>query len=96
MDAQHTDATVPQALSLLNGFVDKNLLPNAKAALRAAADAAKDPESKLRTVFRGVLSRDPNASEKDAWVADLGKRGDAALKDLIWTLVNTHEFMFIR
>jgi hypothetical protein len=81
---------------LLNGFVDKTLLPNAKAALLQSASAAKDAGAKVDAIFRGILSRDAAASEKELWAADLGKRGDAALKDLVWTLVNTHEFMFIR
>jgi hypothetical protein len=96
IEASHTQSTAPQALMLLNGFVDKTLLPNAKAALLQSASAAKDAGAKVDAIFRGILSRDAAASEKELWAADLGKRGDAALKDLVWTLVNTHEFMFIR
>jgi hypothetical protein len=96
IEASHTDSSAPQALSLLNGFVDKTILPNAKSAVRLAADASKDPEVRIAAVFRSTLSRDPSAAERDVWKADVAKRGDAAIKDLIWTLVNTHEFMFIR
>ncbi len=96
IEVSHTDSTVPQALSLLNGFVDKTLLPNARAALRQAVTAAPTSAEKVATAFRGVLSRDPSAAERELWTGDLDKRGEAAAKDLIWTLVNTHEFMFIR
>jgi hypothetical protein len=96
IDASHRDSSVPQTLSLLNGFVDKTLLPNAKAAIRQAAAAAASPGDKARAIFRGMLSRDPSARERGIWEPDLASRGDAAVKDLMWTLVNTHEFMFIR
>ncbi len=96
IEASHKLAAVPQALSLLNGFVDRNILPNRGAALRQAAAAATSPSEKVRALFRCVLSRDPSAAEQEAWTPGVEKRGDAAIGDLIWTLVNTHEFMFIR
>ena len=94
--ASHTESTIPQALSLLNGFVDKSILPNAKSAVRQAAAEAKSAPDKVKAIFRAVLSRDPSEKERGAWVSDVDKRGDAAVRDLIWALVNTHEFMFIR
>ncbi|HEX7896589.1 MAG TPA: DUF1549 domain-containing protein [Planctomycetota bacterium] len=96
IEAAHADSSVPQALALLNGFVDKTILPNAKSAIRQAADAAKAPSDKVVSIFRSVLSRDPSPKEREIWAPDLEKRGEAALRDLIWTLVNTHEFMFVR
>ncbi len=96
IEASHKDSAVPQALSLLNGFVDKSILPNTRSAIRASVDAAKTPAEKAVAAFRGILGRDPSAKEKGTWTPDLEKRGEAAVRDLIWTLVNTHEFMFIR
>jgi hypothetical protein len=96
MEASHADSSVPQALALLNGFVDKTILPNAKSAIRQAADVAKTPSDKVLSVFRSILSREPSPKERELWAPDVEKRGDAALRDLIWTLVNTHEFMFVR
>lgn len=95
-EVSHTQSSAPQALSLLNGFVDKSILPNAKSAVRAAAAAAGTPPEKVRAVFRCILSREPAPKERELWAPDVEKRGDAALRDLIWTLVNTHEFMFVR
>jgi hypothetical protein len=96
IEASHTQSAVPQALSLLNGFVDKTLLPNKASAVRAAAAAARSPSEKVRAVFLSIVNRPPEPKERESWVPDVEKRGDAALGDLIWTLVNTHEFMFIR
>jgi hypothetical protein len=96
IEASHRLSSVPQALSLLNGFVDKSVLPNAKSAIRTAVASAPSPAGKVTALFRGILNRDPSAPERAAWEGDVQKRGDAAVRDLIWTLVNTHEFMFIR
>ena len=79
---------MPQALALLNGFVDKQLLANAPSPVRQAKDVA--------AAFRTILSREPSAKERETWAPDVAKRGQAALNDLVWTLVNTHEFMFVR
>jgi len=96
IEASHTQSAVPQALSLLNGFVDKSLLPNKSSAVRVAAAAARSSAEKVRAVFLSIVNRDPAPRERDSWVPDVEKRGDAAIGDLMWTLVNTHEFMFIR
>jgi hypothetical protein len=96
IEASHRDSAVPQALALLNGFVDKTILPSKTSAIRASVDAAKSPAEKVTALFRGILARDASPKEKGEWTPDLEKRGEAAVKDLIWTLVNTHEFMFIR
>ena len=53
-------------------------------------------EQKIETAFLGVLARRPTRSEMAVWKADVTADGEKVYKDLIWTLANTHEFMFIR
>jgi hypothetical protein len=81
IDASSVDANVPQVLSLRNGFVDKFILGQP----RSPARRAKDVDG----VFRAVLSREPSAQERERWRA-------TPLNDLIWALVNTREFIFVR
>ncbi|HYE97271.1 MAG TPA: DUF1549 domain-containing protein [Planctomycetota bacterium] len=88
IDASSTEATVPQVLALRNGFVDKFILGTPGSPARRAKDVA--------SVFRTVLSREPTAPERERWAREVARRGPAALNDLIWALVNTREFIFVR
>jgi hypothetical protein len=38
----------------------------------------------------------PTAAEKALWIPDLSARTAEASKDLVATLLNTHEFLFIQ
>ena len=57
--------------------------------------AEKDPLKRADIVFLSILSRKMTPKEQAMIVQEL-KRGDAALTDLIWALLNTREFMFIQ
>ena len=46
--------------------------------------------------FRAVLGRDPSPVEADLWVALVDEDARHGLEDLVWTLVNSHEFLFLR
>ena len=88
IDASSTEANVPQVLTLRNGFVDRFILGSPNTPARRAKDVG--------AVFRTVLSRDPSPKELERWSPDVARRGSAALNDLIWALVNTREFIFVR
>jgi hypothetical protein len=92
----HSDPTVPQVLALLNSFLEQRLLTNRAAILMRDIKDARGAKSKLDTAFLGVLGRKPTASERRDWERPLTKGGDQAVQDLVWTLVNSHEFLFIQ
>ena len=96
ISASHEDANVPQLLNLLNGFVEERLLNQTQAVLRREMIRARVPAKQIRTAYVGVLSREPNSEEMNMWLRIM--RGDPrqGTKDLIWTLLNTHEFLFVR
>ncbi|MDA0373993.1 MAG: DUF1553 domain-containing protein, partial [Planctomycetota bacterium] len=89
------DANVPQALQLINGVVDARLLAEGSA-LRRALDACEDSPARVTTAFRAVLGRDPSSTERRTWVRLLEDEGGSGVVDLVWTLVNSHEFRFVQ
>ena len=96
IEGSHADATVPQVLTLLNGFVDETLLKNANApVMKAALGKARDGEA-ITSVYLAVLARKPSSSEMAMWKKDFRRDADTALDDLVWTLTNSHEFRFVR
>lgn len=96
IETGHKDPAVPQVLTLLNGFVERRVTSNPRSVLIESIAAAKTSEDKVRQAFLGVLGRLPSSAEKALWIPDLSARGAEASKDLVATLLNTHEFMFIQ
>ncbi len=100
IEAGHTEASVPQVLDLLNGFVDQRLLDNRGSVLRRAVDAEKDLGKKITAAFVALLARQPTSAELAAWRKDAtdveSTAVESTVRDLIWVLLNSHEFRFIR
>ena len=57
---------------------------------------ARLPSEQIKTAYLGILSRQPNPEEMDMWLRLMRSDPRQATQDLIWTLLNTHEFLFIR
>lgn len=96
VDNANLEANVPQVLTLLNGFLDER--PQAQRSggvLDQLLAAAKTPDDKVRTAYLSLLSRKPTAAELTLWRAEL-QRGEDGLRDLVWVLLNSHEFRFLR
>ena len=102
------DASLAQSLHLLNAkdIQDKLASDSGRAAL-LAADKQKNDESKIRDLYYGVYSREPD--EKELALAkgyldkksiqkegkqDLAANKRQAYEDIIWALINTKEFLF--
>ncbi len=96
IEAAHTEPAVPQVLSLLNGYVEKYVITNSKSAVFAGIESRNTPDTKIREAFIRVLSREPSSEERSIWRGQIDRFGTDAYKDLVWTLTNTHEFLFLR
>jgi hypothetical protein len=96
IESSHADPTVPQILALLNAFIEQRVLTNPRAAVMRQIEAAPSAKSQVRAAFMAVLNRPPNATERAMWERDLARGGIQQTQDLVWTLVNTHEFLFIQ
>ena len=89
VDGAARAASVPQALSLLNGP-----LGNAQGAVHRRIAEASDAQAKVRAAFLAVLTRLPDDDEQVLWQRDFRERPRDAAADLVWVLVNSHEFRF--
>ena len=53
------------------------------------------PDAKVRAIFLSCLSRLPSGAESSRWMSHVTKAsGTAGYEDLMWTLLNTSEFLF--
>ena len=95
IDASTDVATVPQVLSLMNGFLDQQVL-NGESALRSDLKLAADGQRRVEVAYLTMLNRAPTAEETDRWRRLIAVNGRKAIEDLVWVLCNSNEFRFVR
>jgi hypothetical protein len=83
----HQQATVPQALLLMNGLADQVLSRRGSPLMNGIREAI-DP---VTYAYQAILARAPSAEEYQS-AQQLYEEYGAA--DVVWALVNTHEFIF--
>jgi len=57
---------------------------------------AGSKDSQIETAFLSILNRKPTSKEKSLVKSSLKGSGDNFYKDIVWVLVNSHEFLFIQ
>jgi hypothetical protein len=95
IDNTSVEATVPQILTLLNGRLSKTLV-NENSVLVRHVNSTKSARKKLQIIFQSILSRRSTASEMSVAMQEVQKNGDQGFGNVVWALINTREFMFIR
>jgi hypothetical protein len=90
IDGSSRAATVPQALTLLNGAAAGPLT-----SLQHALAQAKDPAAKVRTAYLAMLTRGPRPYEEAFWCHELARDAAQGTQDLAWVLLNSNEFRFL-
>lgn len=90
-----SNASVPQALSLLNGPIVE-ALTNRFAVFGHRLHQAGDPDEKTRMIFQAMLTREPTDREMKLVQAEIAEKGDAAYEGVVWALLNTQQFLFVQ
>lgn len=90
-----TDASVPQALYLLNSSLSI-AIHNPNSVLGTQLIAASSPAEKFDLVYRSMLTRQSNDRETARILTDYEKYQDETIEDLVWALLNSPEFLFIQ
>jgi len=88
-------ASATQVLNLLNGFVETRLLKNKNFEIIKAIQSQKSLNDKITTGYKYILNRKPSSKEIKIFTDNIKNEKDA-YKEIIWTLINTHEFIFVK
>ena len=88
-------ASIPQALNLLNGPLFEGLT-NRFSILGGEVYAADGNAEKIRLIFQGMLTRQPTPTETRIAAEEFERFGPQASDSLIWALLNSRQFLFIR
>jgi hypothetical protein len=83
-----------QMLMIRNGEIIQQMIRNPGGTASRAAKLEGSPADKVEFVFLSVYGRKPQGQETARWAAWLEeKRGEPGLTDLVWTLINSTEFL---
>jgi hypothetical protein len=95
IDNFNRDASVPQALNLLNGpMLDALTSPVSKLSHQMAE--AGSSKAKLDTLYMAFLSRLPDANERKVLDQVIAERGDKAVEDVAQALLTGSQFLFVQ
>ena len=96
IENSHKQASVTQVLNMLNGFVENRLLKNKDALVTKKIKGSGSMEDQIETAFMTILNRKPDSKEMRVVKDAVRKSGDDMYKDLVWVLINSHEFLFVQ
>ncbi len=96
IENSHKQASVTQVLNLLNGYVEAKIITKKDALVLNNVKNAGSKDSQIDTAFLSILNRKPTSKEKGNIKTSLKDSGDNFYKDIVWVLVNSHEFLFVQ
>jgi hypothetical protein len=87
-----------QALHTLNGDIVTAKIGDSKGRIARLLAAKKSHEEIVNELYLTALSRRPDAREQAAWRQELAKTPNAKMfyEDLLWSLLNSKQFLFVR
>ena len=104
IENSNADPAVTQVLSMMNGYVEEKISRDAGSVLMQTALAATSAKQCTESVFLSMLNRKPTKNEARSWdkeFSEASKANDMSMvkevyADLIWTLANSNEFIFVK
>ncbi len=95
IDNANEDASVPQALTLLNGPVVQTLTSPVSLLSQQLAKAGA-PDQKVALLYEALLSRRPTNNERATLDSVIHERGNNAIEDITHALITGSQFLFIQ
>lgn len=96
IDASSREPNVGQVLSLMNGFVQSELVNNPSAHLYKSLEGASTDREKIRRLYIAILNRQPSDEEMSWMLAEIKTQGEAGLRNIVSALVMSSEFLFLQ
>lgn len=94
IDNSTDSGAVTQALSLMNGLIEPDILSN-RSVLSSNVLKGSNAEAKVRILWQTILAREPTSKELSMAARVVAAHADGA-KDMAWALINSNEFIFVR
>jgi tetratricopeptide (TPR) repeat protein len=95
IQASSTWGSVPQVLFMFNGQISHMLLEK-NSTIYNTIVRKKTVKDGVAAVFLTILAREPTDDEMAAAVKEVKEDGPAGYGNVVWSLINTREFLFIQ
>jgi hypothetical protein len=93
-DDGSTEGGVTESLSMMNGIISKMVMGRHGELMKAVTNRKLTIKKRVEMLYQSMLSRKPSAQERK--IAMNALRSDMNISDLMWSLMNGREFMFIQ
>lgn len=88
IDGANKEPDIPQILFLMNGHLEHFITTDPQAFIHRKLEGVSNPDQRMEIIWKAILGRLPKESEKPLFSNDQD--------DLIWALLNSNEFRFVR
>lgn len=95
ISASSTQGSVPQVLFMFNGPITHMLLEKNSTIHNIVMKKQQIPEA-IRAIFLTILSREPDPEELVLATKEVKENGMPGFGNVVWSLVNTREFLFVQ
>jgi len=96
VDGASREPNVGQVLSLMNGFVQKELVNNASAHLYKSLEGASSEKEKIRRIYIAILGRPPSDEEMTWMLDEVKNQAEDGYRNIVSALVMSSEFLFLQ
>ena len=96
IDGATTDTDVTQALTLLNGHVERQIVNNSSSIIRTYLRKCGTNDQKVNMIYYSVLNRIPTPEERARLVAEFERDSEAAEQTCLSAALNSAEFVYIQ
>jgi hypothetical protein len=96
VEAASREPNVGQVLSLMNGFVQRQLVNNSGAHVYKSLDGASNDKEKIRRIYIAILSRPPSDEEMKWMLEEVEAQGESGYRNIVSALVMSSEFLFLQ
>jgi len=96
VDGFSREPNVGQVLSLMNGFVQHELVNQSSAHLYESLKDAASEKEKIRRLYIAILNRPPTNQEMSWMLDEVKQQGEAGYRNIVSALVMSSEFLFLQ
>lgn len=96
VDGSTREPNMAQVLSLMNGFVQTELINNPEARLNRDIDRASAPGEKIRQLYLSIFSREPSAEELAVMKEEFAASPEGGVANVASAMIMSAEFLYIQ
>jgi hypothetical protein len=90
------EPNVGQVLSMMNGYVQRQLVNNSGAYLYKSLEGASSEAEKIRRLYVSILNRPPSEEEMGWMKEEIAAQGEEGYRNIVSALVMSSEFLFLQ